>query len=285
MADILQRYGIKEVADVTFYHINKDTNEPDYPVLVLDSLKVTSIEQTAETAEARGGKGNAKLIVWDFGKEITVNIEDALFSPQSLSIMFADGKVVNGLADTTDATAKFIHKSARVVATKDAIAPTIKIDGEIVDPDEITGGISYYVPDEKGAMVTTNSFTKGQVYFATWMHPVRSKSVITITPDSFPGTYYVTGDTMIRSERNGEDEYFQFIIPKAKMQAEQTISMEADGDPSTFNMSLQVLRPENGEMIKFIQYSFYNDNDNDEENNSDGSDGWKEATKTKTEKE
>ena len=63
MADILQRYGIKEVADVTFYHINKETNEPDYPVLVLDSLKVTSIEQTAESTEARGGKDNDKLII------------------------------------------------------------------------------------------------------------------------------------------------------------------------------------------------------------------------------
>ena len=93
-SDILQRYGIKEVADVTFYHIGKD-GSPDYPVLILDSLKVTSIEQTAETAEARGGKGNAKLIVWDFGKELTVNIEDALFSPKSLSIMFADGAVVS----------------------------------------------------------------------------------------------------------------------------------------------------------------------------------------------
>ena len=41
----------------------------------------------------------------------------------------------------------------------------------------------------------------------------------------------------------------------AKMQAEQTISMEAEGDPSTFNMSLQVLRPESGSMIELIQYS------------------------------
>ena len=36
-SDILQRYGIKEVADVTFYHIGKD-GSPDYPVLILDSL-------------------------------------------------------------------------------------------------------------------------------------------------------------------------------------------------------------------------------------------------------
>ena len=59
------------------------------------------------------------------------------------------------------------------------------------------------------------------------------------------------------------------------MQAEQTISMEAEGDPSTFNMSLQVLRPENGEMVKFIQYAFLDDTDDDTTNDStDGKDGW-----------
>ena len=250
-SDILQRYGIKEVADVTFYHIGKD-GSPDYPVLILDSLKVTSIEQTAETAEARGGKGNAKLIVWDFGKELTVNIEDALFSPKSLSIMFADGAVVSDMTGSTESGK--IRKSARLVATTKGSFPQIKIDDRVISTSEVTD-IKYY--DGNGTEVTqASSVEKGDILYASWLHPVAGKSVITIKPDSFPGTYYVTGDTMIRSERTGEDEYFQFVIPKAKMQAEQTITMEAEGDPSTFNMSLQVLRPENGEMIRFIKYEF-----------------------------
>lgn len=64
MASILDRYGIKEVADVTFYKIGDD-GKPAYPVLYLDTLKVSTIEQTAEQAEARGGKGNPPLIIWD----------------------------------------------------------------------------------------------------------------------------------------------------------------------------------------------------------------------------
>ena len=274
MADILQRYGIKEVADVTFYEINND-GTPGAPILVLDSLKVTSIEQTAETAEARGGKGNAKLIVWDFGKELTVNIEDALFSPKSLSIMFADGKVLEGTQDTTDKG--YVKKSARVVATADT-KPSIYIDGkEVAETETMDSKIEWYTVGSNGTMVAATSFTAGNVYHATWKHPVRSKSVITITPDSFPGTYYVTGDTMVRSERTGKDEYFQFVIQKAKMQAEQTISMEADGDPSTFNMSLQVLRPENGEMVKFIKYEFADQTDADDTNDTaltGSDDGW-----------
>ena len=64
MANILERYGIKEVADVTFYDINSDGTR-GAAVLYLDTLKVSTIEQTAEEAEARGGKGNPPLIIWD----------------------------------------------------------------------------------------------------------------------------------------------------------------------------------------------------------------------------
>lgn len=99
MASILDRYGIKEVADVTFYKI-KDGAQGD-PVLYLDTLKVSTIEQTAETTDARGGKGNPKLVTWDYGKDITVTLEDALFSAKSLSIMFGDGNVIASTGTVT----------------------------------------------------------------------------------------------------------------------------------------------------------------------------------------
>ena len=51
MASILDRYGIKEVADVTFYDIvvdEKGMSTMGAPVLYLDTLKVSTIETTAE---------------------------------------------------------------------------------------------------------------------------------------------------------------------------------------------------------------------------------------------
>ena len=65
--DILAKYGIKEVADVVFYELS-EAGKPTKPVLYLDTLKVSTIEQTAENSDARGGKGNAALISWDYGK-------------------------------------------------------------------------------------------------------------------------------------------------------------------------------------------------------------------------
>ena len=95
-----ERFGIKEVADVAFYALDKDGNPTGSPVLVFDTLKVSNIEFTAEQAEARGGKGNAPLIIWDYGREINVTLEDALLSMETLGLMFensnaagSDGKI------------------------------------------------------------------------------------------------------------------------------------------------------------------------------------------------
>lgn len=66
---------------------------------------------------------------------------------------------------------------------------------------------------------------------------------------------YVTGDTYARKEANGKDEFFQFIIGKAKVLSENTITLEAEGDPSVFNMSLRVMRAADGSMMKLVKYT------------------------------
>lgn len=261
MASILDRYGIKEVADVTFYKIDKTTGKPTYPVLYLDTLKVSTIEQTAENTEAKGGKGNASLISWDYGKEINVTLEDALFSAKSMAIMFGNGTVkdIATSGETGDlSTKKLIMKTEQFTADADGSYSKGSMTG-------VTTWKSVYVgPDGKeytklnpkfysadGGYVT--SFTEKEKYFCSYDLSVTG-SVIEISADSFPGTYYVTGDTFARSEASGDDEFFQFIIPKAKVTSENTITLEAEGDPSVFNMNLRVLRPADGVMMKLVKY-------------------------------
>jgi hypothetical protein len=240
MANILEKYGIKEVADVMFYEIAAN-GKPGAPVLYLDTLKVSTIEQTAEEAEARGGKGNPALIIWDYGKEITVTLEDALFSAKSMAVMFGNG--------TVDSTMTQIMKTIQFTGTT---VPT-RFEGPQGKEYEVpTASASYY--DATGSSVTTSSMTSDGVYFATFQMAITNASLIEISANSFPGTYYVTGDTYSRKESNGVDEFFQFIIPKAKVQSENTITLEAEGDPSVFNMNLRVLRPADGKMMKLVKY-------------------------------
>lgn len=178
----LNRFGIKEVADVKFYDVLSDVSAAAavaavadaVPVIEFDTLKVSNIESTAESSEARGGKGNAALISWDYGREITVTLEDALMSMESLALLFEN--------------------------------------------------------------TTTN--TDGS---------------ITINANTFPGTYTVVGTTYARNESDGKDHIFKFVIPKAKIQSETTLTMEAEGDPSVLGMTLKVLRCKNGDMMELIR--------------------------------
>lgn len=54
-------------------------------------------------------------------------------------------------------------------------------------------------------------------------------SELVISPNKFPGTYRVVGDALIRSRSTGADEAFQFVINKAKMLSEVTLTMQAEG--------------------------------------------------------
>lgn len=88
--NIFEQYGIKEVADVTLYAIELDKYDDEVyiPILYFDTLKVSTVEQAAEQTFAKGGPGNPNLIGWDYGKDITVTLEDALYTPASQSLMW-----------------------------------------------------------------------------------------------------------------------------------------------------------------------------------------------------
>lgn len=256
MSNILDKYGIKEVADVTFYEIDSG-GAPGKPVLYLDTLKVSTIEQTAETTSARGGKGNPEVVMWDYGKEITLNLEDALFSAKSMALMY--GIDVNNSSDFGEE--EYVLKTVKRKFLR--YEPSLKkyyfmlndqkawIEGVPAIYDEKGNKLDF---DENGPPPTQGDIDNLEdAAYVTGKIKIDGQK-ISISADRFPGTYYITGDTYARSSITGEDEFFQFIIPKAKMQSEVTLTMEAEGDPSTFGMNLKVLRPANGQMMKLVKY-------------------------------
>ena len=240
MTNALSRYGIKEVADVTFYDIENDT-----PVLYLDTLKVSTIEQTAENSEARGGKGNAALISWDYGKEITVTLEDALYSPRSLALIYGDQDAKP--QDFTGSIVKTVHLDD-VVTRPSTVNADVNV--KLAGKDITLTSCSYYNANRDPAHSVDDT-----VYITGKINGITG-TTIDISANSFPGVYKIVGDTYARNEETGKDEFFQFIIPKAKVMSESnTITMEAEGDPTVFAMNLKVLRPRDGVMMQLRQYT------------------------------
>ena len=77
---------------------------------------------------------------------------------------------------------------------------------------------------------------------------------ITIKADQWPGMYMMIGETYIRSRDTGEDERMQIKFPLCKVKSDQTLTLEADGDPTTFNIDLEVARPASGAMMEITSY-------------------------------
>ena len=237
------------------------------PVLFLDTLKVSTLEQASEKTDATGGRGNAKFITWDYGKKITLSIEDALYTPASMAAIWAGehGDLKNGVKDTT-----MIDRMEKITAKRNFIIPAGNHEGT---PSEgnVTAQAVYFDPKTMEPFQDGTPIAEGEViYKFTRSVAYDGNSIgntIEISADKFPGTYRVVGETLVRDKATGEDQRFQFIIPEAKMSAESTsITLQADGDPVVFSFTMDVLRPDNGVMMKFVQFDVA---DNDEEN--DGS--------------
>jgi len=288
MASILDKYGIKEVADVVFYELDS-SGAPSAPALYLDSLKVSTVEQSAETVDATGGKGNVKLLTWDTNKEITLTLEDALFSAKSLGIMF--GGTMTEPLDSNGNSAQEVLKTLRpkdVEGIGLKTAPTTKAYWKFnlknkdycIDKLKATYFVYNTGETEPSPVVPSASITTDAFDFMTFdlldctgldadgyaqardntsggYNGIVSKGItIDITSNFDSNTYYITGDTYARNYESGKDEFLQFIVPKGKVSAEDvSLTMEADGDPATFSMTVNCLKANDDSMIKLVKYT------------------------------
>jgi hypothetical protein len=62
------------------------------------------------------------------------------------------------------------------------------------------------------------------------------------------------GETWIRDKETGRDERMQIKIPFCKVKSEHSLSLEASGDPVTFNLELEVAKPQTGNLIEITTY-------------------------------
>lgn len=238
------RYGLKEVANVIFFDVA--TNKP---ALFFDTLKVSTIENSSESAEARGGQGNGRLLQWDFGRTATLTMQDALLSDTSLAMLAGTEvktsgvKVVNReVLDVVDGKVTLkevpVSNSVTVYAVEKGVMQNEITFYTITDKEiNFAGTEDTDVRDGDADSADIGDVKQVMVFYE--YVATNTASQITFSADKFPATYRVVGDTIVRGE-DGVDRKMQFVIPKAKLQTNFTLTMEAE-NVSTFDFTLEVL--------------------------------------------
>ena len=251
------KFGVREICDVVLrakgtVKVGETTFSNDEPVIYFDSAKTSTIEGSATTVYATGGRGNNKLLAWEGEKAVTFTMEDALLSPLGFSILSGAGlvdaaKVSGGMkvhttlttvVDTTSAiTVDLGDLTGKEIAEEKAYAFIMK-DGQIVERLEPA------VPSEGSVTFTRKSKASGtltgpQTVMVDFYVSVATGAVeMTIEPDKFGGFYYLEASTLFRRQDNGQDMAASFVIPKVKIQSNFTFSMASSGDPSTFTFTM-----------------------------------------------
>ena len=255
------KFGVREICDVVLrakgtVKVGEATFSNDEPVIYFDSAKTSTVEGSATTVYATGGRGNNKLLAWEGEKSVTFTMEDALLSPLGFSILSGAGLVdatqVNGgmkvhttlttVVDVTNVsssgiTVNLADLTGKEIANEKAYAFIIK-DGQIaerLEPATPSGGSVTFTRKRKAA----GQLTGPQTVMVDFYVSVESGAVeMTIEPDKFGGFYYLEASTLFRRQDNGQDMAAAFVIPKVKIQSNFTFSMASSGDPSTFTFTM-----------------------------------------------
>ena len=270
---MVTRFGSREICDVTFKALtnNQKVGNKEFkagqPVFVIDTATTSNMEQASTTVYAQGGKGYNRLIAWEGEKTLTFTVTDALMSPLGLAVLTGAG-----LAE--DADVKHVHVTYDVaindegngVITAEKLAAELGMPKnsiiEVCNDTELKPYAT--ILDGNGAVVGwaddielsgTNSTTLNNIIEVASEKPLKVKSVssknktikldfyvkmtsgateITVAPDDFGGYFYVEADTLYRNQ-DGKDMAATITFPKVKIQSGFTLTMAANGDPSTFD--------------------------------------------------
>jgi len=257
-----EKFGIVTVVNATFYDVDGTK-----PLISFDTLKMSNITSEGQQKEIRGGQGAELLLQYDFGRTATVEITDALVSMGSLEYLF--GGTLNSAA-----TFKALRRTEGTVIIANEIPSPGDIDATatasivaiVTKPD---GTRNKYPVDATPEEVPFDTITAlntaitdapvGSKY-VLWYPSVQTtgeyKREMVLKATDFPPTVRMIGETIVLDADKGQKVAFQIEVPKLKLNANFTLSLDAEGDPSVFDFS-GVALSHNGDLIKVRQLGLY----------------------------
>jgi hypothetical protein len=245
----INTYGLREVADLTFFDLT--TNKP---FLYMDYALTSTNEHSADTSYATGGKGNPRRLAFDGNRQSTLTISTQIIDFRIIALL-AGADVEKGATNVFKRevlTAVDNVGSIEITLSETPVAGTVTvfpISSDAVAGEEETITVS-------GNKVTITNGVAGAQYVAYYQFlSDATAEKISFKASNFPKYCRIVGDTLIKNEATGVNEPFQMVANKAKPQANFTLTMASEGDPTTLEMTFDLFADaENNEFISYIKY-------------------------------
>ena len=226
----------REVCDLIFYDFKTQK-----PFLNLDFANVTTTELTGESVFAHGGKGHPKRISFSGERAGTISIETQIQTVK-LWELITGGEVTK--------TAKFVAREELTAADGKVTLSSAPVAGTVV---------AYAADDDCGTELevtatgttATISGATGDVIVYYMKELTEGVTRISVKSTSFPKNFTVYGDTVVKTE---DDEVlpYKLVAYKCAPQSNLTLSYSNTGDPSTINITCDLLATKDEELLDLI---------------------------------
>lgn len=243
-------WAVREVALATFYDLS--TNKAR---IQLTNLKTSGLENTADTVYAKGSRGNANIVGFSGNRGGAVTLQDATFTNEVIAMM-SGNDIKSGVAniyqrDVIKVLANKASLNFTPLNASNGLISVYKLNPDGTHGDEIvftssTVAAGKYTITTKQLTFNTGDVPDGTEIVAYYQAATANDSKkITVSSDKFAGTYKVVLDCLVRNIVDEQDYAAQIVINKAKMEDNWSLSMAAEGDPSVFDIPMQILKPVN----------------------------------------
>lgn len=246
----INTYGLREVCDLTFFDLT--TNKP---FLYMDYALTSTNEHSADTTYATGGKGNPRRLAFDGNRQSTLTISTQIIDFRIIALL-AGAEVEKGTTNVFKRevlTAVDDEGSVKITLSETPVNDTVTVfplssDAVAGEEEDIT------VTDSNVTIITGTAGTQYVAYYQFESDSNAEK--ISFKAKNFPKYCRIVGDTLIKNETTGENEPFQMIAHKAKPQANFTLTMASEGDPTTLEMTFDLFASQENddEFISYIKY-------------------------------
>lgn len=255
-----KRFGVVTVIDATLFDIV--TGEP---ILELDTLKMANISTEAEEKEIRGGQQASQLIIYDYARTASMEMQDALGSIASMQYMWGSELVDSGVTkhikfdftltanDTIVVVGEVPNGTKLTVREGENASNTLTID---TTPD--TGNAVFADGNTTVTTPTDWSLDAGDV--VTVYGEVLAGSgaqSLTLSTTSFSNNVKIVGKTFVIDQSTGVRKAAELVIHNFQLNPTFELMFDSEGEASVFDFSGRALQDADG---RFITMKYLNEN-------------------------